>query len=549
MRFLTGQAPLNGNNMFFARSEEKKILKERIKAFSSGFRQNVAVLGRQFIGKTSLIRDILSDIQQDNLIVIYVECREEPFDLFCHRFMGSLLYRYLKLKNDVSENDDLKALIKSCKRGLPKTIEAVEKIEELIRKKDFDSSYGLLLELPKLAQSDSGIDCAVIIEEFDLLSGYKLAHPYSVLGKKIMAQRNTFYIVTSSSVKQAKVILSEKLQLLFGNFEIIELGEFDFSSSRDFLSARLEGFGISDHYIKFIIHFTNGHPFYLSIIADKIEELLIAEKKQRVTAEVLEQALDEILFDPNGALYQHFINLVNAHCRNTNGVDILSILALICEGNCKIKNITRSLNSSSKSVVSALSHLESVGIVEKIGVFNKIEGPVFRFWLKNVYQKRRMDFTSDYSYRKRLFISNLKKASTDFTHSLKEDLYEKIVGLFKSFNGDIIDIGQKRCVLPNFGDVATRVIGENGPYIVCHAKGKNWICQIRERKVTDKHVFDFLKDSRSGKYKFHKKVLIVIDGMEENAKLLAKGSGVWAWNLKTLNRLLDVYGKHKVIKL
>lgn len=535
--------------MFFGRLKEKKILKERIKAFSSGFRQNIAVLGKPFIGKTSLIRDILSDIQQDNLIIVYAECREEPFDLFCHRFLGSLLYRYLKLKSDAPEKDNLKALIKCCKKQLPKTTETAEKIEELLRKKDSDAAYDLLLELPKLAQLDSGMDCAVIIEGFDRLSGYKLAQAYSVLGKKIMAQRNTFYIVTSSSVKQAKVILSEKLQLLFGNFEIIELGEFDFPSSRDFLSARLEGFGISDHYIKFIIHFTNGHPFYLDIIADKVKELLTAQKKQRVTAEVLEQALDEILFDPCGKLYQHFINLVNAYCRNTNGVDMLSIMALICEGNCKIKNITQSLNSSKRSVTNALAHLESAGLVEKIGIFNKIEDPVFRFWLKNVYQKRRMDFTSDHSYRKKLFISNLKKTSLDFMHSSKEDLYEKIVNLFKSFNDDIIDIGQKRCVLPNFGDVATRVIGENGPYIVCHSKGKNWICQIRERKVTDKHVFDFLKDSRSGKYKFHKKVLIVIDGMDENAKLLAKGFGVWAWNLKTLNRLLDVYGKNKVIKL
>ena len=535
--------------MFFGRTEEKKILKERVAAFSSGFRQNIAVLGRPFIGKTSLLQDMLPDMQQYNLVVVYAECREEPFELFCHRFLGALLYQYLKLKNGISQREDLKTLIKNSRKQLPNITQAAENIEGFLKKKDFDAAYDLLLELPKLVHADSGVDCAVIIEEFDKLALYKLTNPFSVLGKKIMAQRNTFYILTSSSVKQARIILSEKLQLLFGNFEVIELGEFDFVSSSDFLSAKLEGFTMPEQYIKFIINFTNGNPFYLDIVASKIKEILLAQKKQRVTAETLEQAFDEIMFDSAGKIYQHFYGLVNAHCRNTNGVDILSILALIAEGSCKTKDITMSLNSSDKSVVSALSHLESVGMVEKMGVFNKIEDPVFRFWLKNVYQKRRMDFTSDNSYRKEIFISNLKKESLDFARSSKEDMYEKIVDLFKSFGNDIIDIDRKRCVLPSFGDVATRVIGENGPYIVCHSKGSNWICQIRERKVTDKHVFDFIKDSKSGKYKFHKKVLIVIEGMDENAKLLAKSSGVWAWNLKTLNRLLDFYEKHKVIKI
>jgi hypothetical protein len=193
--------------------------------------------------------------------------------------------------------------------------------------------------------------------------------------------------------------------------------------------------------------------------------------------------------------------------------------------------------------------LQSVGLIEKIGVFNKIDDSVLRFWLKTVCHKRRVDFTSDPVYRRKAFISNLKKASSDFTRASEEDLYEKIVNLFKSFSDDLVEVEQKKYVLPTFADVAARVIGENGPYIICHSKGKNWICQIRERKVTEKQVLDFIKDAKAGKYKFQRKVLIVIDGMDDNAKLLAKGANVWSWNLKTLNTLLDLYGKHKVIKL
>jgi len=58
---------------------------------------------------------------------------------------------------------------------------------------------------------------------------------------------------------------------------------------------------------------------------------------------------------------------------------------------------------------------------------------------------------------------------------------------------------------------------------------------------------DFLKDSKNGKYKFHRKVLIVLNDMDENAKLLVKDNDIWVWDLSSLNLLLDLYGKHKVI--
>lgn len=535
--------------MIFGRTKEKNILTERTKAFASGFRQNIAIIGRPFIGKTLLVQNILPFISSQNIVIVYVECRQEPFYIFCRRFMGSLLYQYLKLKSDSVKNDDLPALVRDCRKQLPKVTEAIDKIEEYLKKKDFDAAYDLTLELPRILRPEADIKCAVVIEEFDRLIAYKLSCPFSALGKKIMAQRDTFYIITSSSVKQAWHILAEKLHLLFGNFELLELDGFDFAESEGFILSRLDGFGAPEQYVRFLINFTDGNPYYLDIITARIKQVLSAAGKNRLAASALEQALEEVLFNSSGELYQHFNSIVNTHCVNKNGVDILSLLTLVSDGKCKVKGLSAALNSPASSIAAALSDLEAAGLVEKMGALIKIDDPVFRFWLTSVCQKNRTDFTIDPDYRRRIFIGSLKKSSNEFLRSSKEDLYEKAVGLFKSFDNDIIEIGQKRFVLPNFSDVATRVIGENGPYIVCHSKGTNWICQIRERKVGEKHITDFLTDTKSGRYRFQRKVLIVTDEMDENAKLLAKNKGVWAWNLKTLNMLLDLYGKYKVIKL
>lgn len=536
------------NKDFFDRTQQKKILKERTMAFKSGFRQNIAVLGRPFIGKTSLIQNFLPELLAEQIIPVYVETHEEPFDFFSHRFIGSLLYQYLRSKGAEFKKDDLKILMKHCKSALPKTLDAVEKIELFIRKKNFDGAYDILLDLPQLVHIDSDRMCAVIIEEFNGLAGYKLDRPFSVLGKKIMAQRNIFYIVTSRLVAQAKGILAEKLQLLFGNFEITELGEFDFATSRNFLLSRLAPFGVTDTHIRFMISFTDGHPYYMDVISTRLKALLEQQKKRKVTAALLSRSLDDVLFDPSGQLHQHFTNITYRHCRNKNGVDILSVMTSLAKGNHKLQRLADSLNGcSQRSLSSAISDLERAGLVEKVGAFARIEDSLLRFWLNAVHYKKRMDFTHEASNRQKAFAACVKKCSTDCIKASGEDMYEKTMDLFRAFKNDIVRIGQKKHRLPAFSDVTTRIVGENGPYIIGHSKGKNWICQIHQRNITEKHVLDFLKDAGTNKYKFHRKALIALNDLDDNAKLLCKNSGVWVWNLKTINLLLDLYGKHKVI--
>lgn len=532
---------------FFGRLQEKKIFKERLKAFKSGFRQNIAILGRPFTGKTLLVQSFLPDILAEQIVPVYVEARQEYFDFFSHRFIGSLLYQYLKLKGAKPKKYNLAALVKNTRKALPKTFEAINRIESSIKRKDFDNAYDVLLDLPRLVELDSGYQCAVIIEEFDKLAGYGLESPFSTLGKKIMAQRNTFYIVTSSSVMVGRQILAEKLQLLFGNFEVIELREFDFITSRNFLASRLHPYDISEKHARFLIGFTDGHPFYLDIISSRLKGLAESCKKRRITAACLSKALDEVLFNPLGELHQYFTNIIYRHCSNKNGVDVLTILVSLSEGNHKFQRLVDSLNYSAKSVSGVISDLENSGLVEKVGSFSRIGDLPLRFWLKVVYHRKRMDFTQDQTSRQKAFSAGIKKILADSQTAQREDLYEKMVGLFKAFKDDIVQIGQRRYRLPAFSDVAIRIIGENGPYIIGHAKGKNWICQIRERQVSEKHISDFLKDSKIGKYRFHHKILVVLNGMDENAKLLCKSSGIWVWNLKNLNLLLDLYGKYKVV--
>jgi len=105
----------------FGRLREKNIFKERTKAFKSGFRKNIAILGRPFVGKTSLIKNFILELSAEGILPLYIEAREEAFEFFTQMFIGALLYQYLKLKNAKVKKDDLKTLIKHCEKPLPKT--------------------------------------------------------------------------------------------------------------------------------------------------------------------------------------------------------------------------------------------------------------------------------------------------------------------------------------------------------------------------------------------------------------------------------------------
>jgi len=479
------------NKDFFGRTEQLNVLKERIKSFSSGFRQNIAILGRPLIGKTFLVHNFLSCLTAEQIIPVYVEAQDEPFDFFAQRFMGSLLYQFLKNKDVNSKKDDLKTLIKNSRKLLPKTINEIEKLEDFLNKKDFDAAYDILLNLPRLVEVDSGSKCAVILEEFDRLAGYRLKQPFLILGRKIMEQRNTFYLLVSSSIKQSRQILSEDLQLLFGNFEVLELKEFDFATSKNFLLSKLESYGIADKHLRFLIGFTEGHPFYLSAISSKLKELLLKSGKQKVTTSLLEQTIGEVLFNLHGQLNQHFTNIIYRHCSSKNGVDILSVLVSISEGNHKLQSLTSISSNSHKELSSTICDLENKGLIEKVGVFNRIADLPLRFWLKSVYYKRRIDFAQDPLLLEKTFIVDIKKISSEFEKESSKDLYEKITDLLKTFKDEIVEIDHKRYRLPIFSDVATRIIGENGPYIIGHTKGKNWIFQIRERRVAEKIFWIF----------------------------------------------------------
>src|SRR3989338_8454128 len=94
---------------FFGRQDMLGNLWKRLDGFLKGYRQNIAILGQESIGKTWLVRYFAACINQTKLITIYIDMTHPDIKNVINRFLGSLLLGYFRNNNlttNISDNTD-----------------------------------------------------------------------------------------------------------------------------------------------------------------------------------------------------------------------------------------------------------------------------------------------------------------------------------------------------------------------------------------------------------------------------------------------------------
>ncbi|MCX5702285.1 MAG: hypothetical protein NTW64_04855, partial [Candidatus Omnitrophica bacterium] len=80
---------------FFDRLNYLEILEKRIRGLRDGYRQNLAIIGDELVGKTSIISKFLNKFCDNRIITLYLEVRPESAQSFARRFIAVLLYNFL----------------------------------------------------------------------------------------------------------------------------------------------------------------------------------------------------------------------------------------------------------------------------------------------------------------------------------------------------------------------------------------------------------------------------------------------------------------------
>jgi hypothetical protein len=531
---------------FFARENVLGLLEKRLQNLKDGYRQNLAILSKELLGKTSVLYHFLKSLKVEEVIPFYLEAKLEPFSSFARRFMGSLLYSLLRVESPELP-ESLEILIQRGQKVIPETAGAVQKIKESLDKERASELYPRILGLIELISNETGKPCLVILEEFHRLANLKVKAPFVELGKKIMLQKNVMYIVTSSSLRWARKILSQELSLLFGNFEVIELDTFDLRTSQRFLNSRLAELNIPKEATDFIATFSGGHPFYLDVLCNQIlKESALSNRKGDIQ-ELLVQTIALLLFNRQGVLNQHFTNFVGRIANGRSSHLVPTLLALTQHS--RIRDIAKSLKKPTKDVSKQINRLSELDIVSRFGSFYRLTDKVFDFWLKSVYSRNENAFSFDIERRLQELSRDIREMASRFASESRRNLKEKILELFKSFDKrDIVEIRQKNYRLATFKELTTKRIKDREYLIASSCPGPVWICSLLEDEASEDDVADFISDIKKFNLKFDRKIIICLGGIKLNATLLAKEAKIWTWGLNDINLLFELYGKVPIVR-
>jgi AAA+ ATPase superfamily predicted ATPase len=71
---------------FYGRRSVLEVLKKRVMGLKEGYRQNVALLGNRYIGKTALLHRLMFQMEEQDVFFIYLDLENRDFDYFAIQF-------------------------------------------------------------------------------------------------------------------------------------------------------------------------------------------------------------------------------------------------------------------------------------------------------------------------------------------------------------------------------------------------------------------------------------------------------------------------------
>lgn len=534
--------------MFFGREEVLDLFNKRVAALKEGYRQNIALTGQSLSGKSSIILHFLSTIRGEGFVPIYVEAIKEPFAAFADKFIATMLYNALLCMGQNAPSE-LEELLDASQAGLPKTRSAIKGIYSLIENGEIDEAYTGLLTLTSTLKEESGLPSIVILDEFDNLEHIGVKNPFLGFGKVIMVQKDTMYIVSSSRNEAIKKIISEKLSLLFGNFEVIKISNFDELKASEYIDVKLPGYDIEPGIRSFLIDLTDGNPFYLDKITSEARRVALEEMTSYIGEDIAARAILKLVYDSGGAIHQYLTNYILELLDSKLKGSYMAALIAISHGRNKQADVARAIKMKQADTSKLLGRLMEQGIISKNGAFYRIDDQLLAFWLKNVYDRRRKILIDGAFDRTRLFCDDIRSHIASFTAESLKPRTERVAELFNTFSNDLVQIDSKQLRIPHFTRVDIKHFADSSSFVSASFRGSHWIAKVYEKPISENDIIAYVKNVKSLDVKVASKVIIALGGIDDNSKLLSKELRISVWSAEAINLLLSLYGKKRFVSI
>lgn len=525
--------------LFFGNSHYVDIIKKRVLGLLDGYRQNIAMVGDELVGKTTLITTFLEDFSDNRLVMVYLEARPESINNFAKRFIGVLLYNFLS--NSASPlKEDLEFLINKSEKYIPRTAAQIKSILAALEKRKKANIFGDLLTLCDTIYQETQKSCVIIFDEFQNLEKLGLVNLYREWSKIIISQKNTMYIIVSSLKLKTKTILSKDLSLLFGNFELINVEPFNIKTSEEYLESRLAAAPVTPTSRNFLVHFTGGFPFYLDLITNELIKSPHTE---------LPGILGNLLHDSSGLLNQRFSVYIKRFTDLPASKDYMDILHLIACGHNRIKDLGHFLKKPSAEFNKRMTFLLETDVVSRCADFLKINDRVFGFWLKLVYQEKQRSLTFDAKNQKTKLQEKIEGLIQEFQHQAQKPVLERMADLLRHFEDETIQIEKKKIKLKHFREIKSLELQGAGMRdgLLGRSNEGIWIIAFKDDCLTENDITEFSRECRKYRNRLEKKIIVTFRDIDANTRLRALDEKIWAMDINSLNHIFDLFFMPRVI--
>ncbi len=541
---------------FFVRDPIRTCIQKRIEALQKGYRQNVGLIGPAGLGKTFVLSSIFHSLTaQAGFIPIYISAQAIDIDQLIDRWLGAMLTGMF-LSQNVKPLSTFQSLLAAADPIIPNTVEKIRHLKKMMRHQKPPALLKELFALTSVLSAETGKKIVLILDEFQALENLPVPDPFLILGKEIMVEKNTLYLVASSTPAKASEIFRDKLSLLFGNFEVIHLRPLNFSETIVFLQGRLPGKKFSDDQVRLLMRMTDGSPVYLELLSDqlvsRVQRHAGGESSDSVTiqdADLIEVFCQELICE-NGRIAQIFEKRLEiCHRLAKDTAPYLKALLAVSHGRKKVLGIATFIEKKILETKKILQRLVQEDLIAKRGAFYTLEDPLFRIWLTQIYQRKNHLYTPDDSKVRQDFEEMLRRQLEKIGDEDSIDITARVEALFKEFRNDVLEVDQKKILCPQFSELAFKPTnGRVFPLFARNAKTR-WLCQIARQTVMEEDVSSFLEELKRIRKNVQKKIMITLGGIEQNAKLMAQEAEIQLWDLQSFNALLDLYDQPKMILL
>ncbi len=511
-------------------------LRQRVEAFGEGFlRHNLALIGSPGSGKTFQLQQLMAQ-RPPHLLFVYCPLYRESCRSFIQRFLATVLQAGRAGSAPAPAQGRVGP-------GVPRTEAAVEAIEPLLVRRLYGEAFSRALDTIAILSDERGAPCVLILDEFLHLEDLKLVHAFHELGKRVMTWNTTLFILASSSPHRARTILRERLQLLFGQFEFLNLEGVDSAGAALWVQQELRGLRGAKSVGRFLLHWLGGSPWYLSLFLTRLKEVAALQHVSELSEPLFLQTAWDLLGNAQGVLHQWCVSRTEGLVRERLGARAMDALLQIAEGSRTATQIGQRIGRGGLSGV--LQLLVEHDLAQRNGMCWMVDDPILRCWLSTVVSAQRTDAHADSRERLQRVERYLQQVWTQWSQAHELSFPERVTGLFTKFRDDTVSLDSKTGRLPAFASITTQAPPgrQAGTYLIADGVGKRWCASVQEGPIDETTIASFEEFCRRQTPRPARKVVITKAGLDEHARVLAKAVNMWVWETKELDLLMGLYGQ------